>query len=124
MLKLMAKKGAVGGTARFAAQGFTTALEQELISIKKNRKSFKKELEIVVALAMTVRFQSIGGVNNPDFDAIGLAYNHLGPGLENFTVAVLAVEAGFFENTPENQEMFREVIREELRAAGVPEGMI
>ena len=39
-------------------------------------------------------------------------------------MAILTVEAGFTENTPENQQMFMEIIDEELLKNGVPRNVV
>lgn len=45
-------------------------------------------------------------------------------GLRGLVVAILTVEAGFTENTPENQQMFMEIIDEELLKNGVPRNVV
>ena len=59
-----------------------------------------------------------------EIEEINRPYQRLSPGLVNFTVAILQVEAGFFNSSEKDQDMFAEVIREELVKKGIGELML
>jgi len=125
LMKFAARKGAVGGTARWVADRFFEALAHQVIDISncETPNGIKEEINKVIVLSLESRFYS--EPNHPDKDAIMHYYeNYSIPGLSGFTVAILAVEAGFSKNTAENQIMFLEVIREELAKKGVGDRII
>lgn len=123
MLKFLARRGAVGGTARWVAKRFYESLPGiDLDNIEKNGEiGRKKELQKIVDHSLRVR-----GTMMPqgEVEELKNTYSSLPPGLVNFTVAILEVEAGFFENSYNNMEMFKQVIKEELVKKGVGDQML
>lgn len=107
MMKWIARKGAVGGTARWAAQGY------KFFSSKDSKLSGP---QLYKALIQT-RFLASPNAQQESF-LMGIADKIIG--LRGLVVAILTIEAGFTENTPENQRMFMEIIDEELAKHGVP----
>ena len=123
--KYLARKGAVGGTARFVAQGFWGAISQNILNVNNcvTQEGLEQELDNVVQFCLAVRFRS-----NPHHPDVGAIYNNWkirrGGNLLSFVEAILSVEASYDSNTPQNIAMFREVIEEELRNKKVGEVMI
>ena len=58
------------------------------------------------------------------FQMLQLYEEYTGPGLTGLTIAILSIEAGFMENSEEKQDMFRDVIVEELVKKGIGERML
>ena len=123
--KYLARKGAVGSTARWVAQGFWGAIGSDILSADnfKTQEGVDRELDKIVQFCLAVRFQ-----NNPHHPDAGAIYNdwkiRRGASLLSFVEAILSIEASYDNNTPQNIAMFREVIEEELRAKKVGEVMI
>ena len=112
IMKMLARKGAVGSTARWAAKGYFAFQK-----IKSD--GSLKELFIFLSDA---RYAGRGlreeqAINN-------LIEQGNIQGLAHFVTVILMMEAGFSENTPSNQSMFRDVIIEELNAANIPSSII
>ena len=103
-----ARKGAVGGTARWAARGyywydgqFSDYNDQDMYrALIKTRVIGREKKTFLLSVADNIN------------------------GLLGLVVAVLTVEAGFMENSQENQDIFMEVIGEELLKLGVPSAVI
>ena len=123
MGKWMARKGAVGGTARFVAKAYRHSLENKLIN-PANKKGLSKGIQKVVITALDLRFS--GNDANPDYCEILESFNNLSftKGLGDFVLCILLVETNFSKNTPEYRAMFNEIIDEELEKGGVPESFI
>lgn len=125
IMKYLARKGSVGGTARWVAKAFFAALAEGVINIDNcaTQTGLRGEIEKVVHFALAARFHF-----NPQHkhaQEILREYQNGAPkGLLGFTISILAVEAGYYENTVENITMFDEVIAEELRRKHVGEAMI
>jgi len=111
MMKWMARKGAVGGTARWAAQGYAVFVHQ-------NPNIDASELY------RTLIKHRYAVMPNPEQESFLLGIADQLKGLRGLVVAILTVEAGFTENTPENQRMFMEIIDEELLKNGVPKNVV
>lgn len=107
MMKWMARKGAVGGTARWAAQGYAAFANQ----------SPNIDTSDLYRTLIKHRYSVMP---NPQQESFLLGIADQIRGLSGLVVAILTVEAGFTENTPENQQMFMEIIDEELLKNGVP----
>ena len=125
LMKFAARKGAVGGTARWVADRFFEALANEVIDISNCRTpdGIKEEINKVIFLSLESRYYS--EPNHPNKDAIMNYYENFSiPSLSGFTVAILAVEAEFHKNTSEYQSMFLDVINEELVKKGVGDKII
>ena len=121
----MARKGAVGGTARWVAGHFWQTVNNGELNMDNLscQTGFNKEIDKVISNALGSRFQ--GDSTHPDIKKIEIFYNNLhGPGLAGFVKSILDVEAGYSENTIKNIEMFEGIINEELRDAGVGPSMI
>lgn len=119
LLKWTARKGNVGGTARWVAKAFKFAIANELINTNncKNRSGALEECGNVVMHALQVRFD--GNMLHPHAEAIGTYYYSTEGGLTMLTASILAVEAALFENDDETVSAFMEVIQEELEKEGV-----
>lgn len=120
LAKWAARKGAVGGTARWVAKGFWGAFANEVCELKadnfRTQDGLDQELEKMVLFCLEIRFN--GDPNHPhaieiyeDWKDGALGYG----GLLGFTEAILMVEAGYHKNTKSNISMFRDIIEEELR---------
>lgn len=111
MMKWMARKGAVGGTARWAAQGYAAFVNQ----------SPNIDASDLYRTLIKHRYTAMP---NPEQESFLLSIADQIRGLRGLVVAILTVEAGFTENTPENQQMFMEIIDEELLNNGVPRNVV
>lgn len=102
----MARRGAVGGTARWAGRSYNQikksnpdASQGEIFDfLIENRYSDDRHKKIL--------YRYFDFIKNRSGD------NEIG--LRGFVTGILILEAGFSENSPENQMMFSEVIKEEL----------
>jgi len=111
MMKWMARKGAVGGTARWAAKGYATFTSQD------------------PNLAYTDLYKELiklryAAMPNPEQESFLLGIVNQIRGLRGLVVSILTIEAGFTENTPDNQQMFMNIIDEELIKHGVPQHIV
>lgn len=106
----LARKGAVGGTARWAANGY-----------KFFRKRHPDPSEFPDAslfrLMVVTRFESFP--NNPHRDYLLSQCDHL-QGLVGLVVEILKVEASLHENDGNTLYRFLEVIDDELAKRGIP----
>ena len=123
--KYLARKGAIGGTARWVADAFWGAMGSNILDVANcsTQDGLEEEIDKLVQFALAVRFQ-----NNPTHHHANEIYNAYKSGsdrgLVGFTIAILAVEAGYYKNTAANMAMFDEVIFEELRQKKVGEAII
>lgn len=104
--KWFVRIGAVGGTARWAAKLY---------------KTFKKEYpgkgdKDIYKMMIKARFHYMPDPKAEQF-LLAIADDLLG--LRALVAVILDVEAGFTDNTPENQQLFLEVIDEELQKKGL-----
>lgn len=123
--KFFARKGAVGGTARWVADAFFGALANDAFDFQNcsSSEGLEAELDKIVQYALAVRFQT--NPNNPDAQQIYQSYKRGAErGLLGFTIAILGVEAGYYKNTAANMLTFDEVILEELRKKHVGEAIL
>ena len=107
IIRWLTKKGAVGGTARWAANGYHRVIAQHP----------DVSVEQVVEVLIRMRYQS---ASNPNIEVRVRSLVEVSPGLAGLVYSILVVEASFNENTASVQNMFNEVIIEELMNAGVP----
>lgn len=120
--KYLARRGAVGGTARWVAQGFHGAILNGIIDVGswETDEGVEQEIDKIVQFCLMARFQ-----DNPMHPDLASTYSNWKSrsekGLLSFVEAILAVEASFDRNTLENISMFREVIHEELISQNVGE---
>jgi hypothetical protein len=120
--KYLARRGAVGGTARWVAQGFHGAILNGIIDVDswETDEGVEQEIDKIVHFCLMARFQD--NPMNPDLASTYSNWkSRSGKGLLSFVEAILAVEASFDRNTLENINMFREVIYEELISQNVGE---
>lgn len=137
LAKWAARKGAVGGTARWVAKAYHAALNDDAIDVSKC--DTVEDLEKIVIFSLAVRFNSnphhphANEIYNAwcsdevSLDGLGsLGLRGLGgsAGLHKFVEAILAVEAGYAENTASNIRMFKDVIEEELRKSNISDAVI
>ena len=122
MWKFLARRGAVGGTARWVAKFFITFVPTiDLDNLEQNENGYSEELQKITEKILDVRS---GVMPFQEVLEIQQTYEELGPGMVNFTIAILAVEAGFFSADVKNQIIFKEVIREELIKKGIGHRML
>jgi len=110
--KAIAKRGAVGSTARWAAKGYFAYVQR----------CPDAELEDVLKFLANARY----GSNAKDHEKIiiQMIERHQIRGLAHFVTIILTAEAGFADNTEENKAMFRDVIMEVLEDKSVPPDFI
>ena len=114
LMKWIARRGAVGGTARWAAKGY---------DFFRRRHPDKSEFtdNSIFRLMIVTRYEPMPDAKAEQF-LLSVADQLLG--LRGLVAAILTVEAGFTENTPSIQTMFMQVIDEELAKAGVARDVI
>ena len=121
--RFMAKTFAVGGTARYVAKGFFAVLGAGILKTE-NMETEEGLNEELHSFARYILGSRMRGRNDEYQKMLQLYEQNTGPGLTGLTIAILSVEAGFMENSTENQHMFREVIVEELVKKGIGERML
>ena len=110
--KALARRGAVGSTARWAAKGYFSFAE-------KNSNATPTD---VLRFLVSARY----GRDAKEHEEILLKMidkNEI-RGLAHLITLILIAEAGFSENTQENKAIFRDVIMEELESQAVPRDFI
>lgn len=122
--KEIARRGAVGGTARWGATIYSAYSSHNQLGKINNQEELSQEIKNLAKYALQVRFN--GDITCQDASSIWDSYSGNGKafGFSGFIISVLAIEAGFYKNTRENISMFTEVIEEELEKAGVPPNII
>jgi len=111
LMKFLARKGAIGGTARLIAKQYNRYRR-----IHGNKDEMPDYA--IYRLIIMDRFKALPNESQeqhlkdkaPKFS-----------GLSELVREILGVEAGYYENTFENQRMFNEIIHEELLKKGVKE---
>lgn len=118
VMTFLARKGAVGGTARWVAKFHNKAINDQTYDID-NLSSLSlvaNEINKVVEISLSARQQ----VSTPE--KIGkireIYYSAPSAGFVYLVVAILKVEAGFSENDQKNVKEFLFVIDEELEKKG------
>ncbi len=109
LLKWFSRLGAVGGTARWAANGY---------KFYRQRHPDKTEWpDIAIFRLMIVsRFEVLSDSKSQEYL---LSISDSIRGLRGLVVAILSVEASFNENTTSYQHMLLDVIEEELEKKGI-----
>jgi hypothetical protein len=108
--KWLARKGNVGGTARWAGNAYW--------SIK--RQSPNAEVKQIMEQMVAIRYHSDS--TKRERDALISVIKQGGMrGLAHLVTNILSIEADFRENTQENRFLFMDVIKEELEKLGIPE---
>ena len=122
--KEIARRGAVGSTARWGETIYSTYSSHNQLGKINNQEQLSQEINKLAKYALQVRFD--GDIKCKDASSIWDSYNTNGKtfGFSGFIISVLAIEAGFYKNTRENVSMFTEVIEEELEKAGVPPSIV
>lgn len=108
--KWLARRGAVGGTARWSAKMYKSYREQY------PDKNTVPDTEIY-RLMIDQRYQLTP--DSPNKKILLSSIERLN-GLGGFTVHILTVEAGFSDHSPSVRSLFNEVIREEIEELGFP----
>ena len=106
----LARRGAVGGTARWAANGY---------KFFRQRHPDPKEFSDtnIFRLMVVTRYETMP---NPEAEQFLLGFADGARGLRLLVVGILTVEAGFDENEESVQDMFMDIIEEELEKQGLP----
>ncbi len=114
LAKLLARRGAVGGTARWAANGY---------HFFRQRHSDSQEFadSAIYRLMIVARYEPFV---DKDAEQFLLSTVDTLAGLQGLVVAILTVEAGFTDNDPPVQRMFMDVIAEELAKKHIPSNVI
>ena len=107
IMKWLARRGAVGGTARWAGKLYWRV---------KNSQGPQSTDEIMSAL-VEIRYSNNEAAKAALLDLIDSGEVH---GLAHLVTNILSIEAGYAGNSPEQRFMFLDVIREELEKLGVP----
>lgn len=108
-MKFLARKGAVGGTARIVGKQY-----RKFRQIHPNKDEIKDSE--IYQLIFKDRFKVLGNKTQEDF-LLRKAYEM--SGLVDLVREILGVEAGYYENTYQNQLMFESIIAEELQKKGI-----
>lgn len=110
--KALARKGAVGSAARWAAKGYFSYIQQNPSA----------NVSDVLRFLVSVRY----GDDAKDHEEILLNMIDKDEirGLAHLVTLILIAEAGYSENTEENKALFRDVIMEELESQSVPPDFI
>ena len=114
MMKYLARVGAVGGTARWAADTYRFYRQRHPASPEWSE-------EAIFRLMIATRYQVMP---NPDIETRLLGIDYNGQGLVGLVIEILNCEADFANNTYEYQKMFISVIAEELQKKGISEEVI
>ena len=116
--KFIARKGAIGSTARWAASCFMDYFRNYSVGNFKTDEELRREIDKIVYHALKIRFP--GDLQHVDAQKILSEYvNWRHYGYWGFVNSVLIVEAGLHQNSQENISMFGEIIEEELEKANV-----
>ena len=106
----LARRGAVGGTARWAANGYRFFRQRH-----PDPKEFSDNT--LFRLMVVNRYKILP---NPEAELFLLGFADGARGLRALVAGILSVEAGFDENEESVQDMFMEIIEEELEKQGLP----
>jgi len=122
--KELARKGAVGATARWGAEVFFSYFANHTVGEFSNDEQLRAEIDKLVEYALGIRFQ--GDLNHKDARRIREMYISSGRtiGYSGFINSILAVEADLYKNTRENISMFTDIVEEELEMANVGPAVI
>ena len=123
--KEFARAGVVGETARWVADRFFEALLSGTFDVSKSKSDsgLIEQLNQFITTAVASRYPF--EQNHSNIDLIFDKYETSpAAGLLWFTIAILAAEAEYDKNTPEDKEIFLEVIYEELVSKEVGDRVI
>lgn len=107
--KWLARLGAVGGTARWAANGYRFFRQR-------HPDTFEFTDNDIFRLMIVTRYEKL---HDEEAEKFLLSIADTLVGLRALVVVILTVEAGFTENTESNQSMFMYVIDEEIKKKGI-----
>ena len=110
--KWLARKGSIGSTAKTVALFYNKSI------------STCPELSTLDIKADFIDFRYSKVTQNPFAHVAVSKFSELMPGLSGLVVSVLSHEAGYLNNSPENRQLFMEIIIEELEKNGVPDNVI
>jgi hypothetical protein len=113
IMKWLARKGAVGSTARWAGNTY--------MSIHASNPN--ATLDEIMSQMVTARYRSPSDQHLRDSILTQVEKSQFS-GLGALVVSILVYEAGFAENTAENRAMFADLINDELLKVGVPEQVL
>lgn len=113
ILKWLARKGAVGGTARWAGKTY--------LSIRAANP--EATLDEIISQMVAARYRSSSDQELRNSIQSQVRKSQIS-GLGALVVLILVHEAGYAKNTSENRKMFNEVINDELLKTGVPEKVL
>ena len=114
MMKYLARVGAVGGTARWAADTYKAYRLRHPASPEWPE-------DAIYRLMIATRYQVMP---NAAVEQHLLGIDYAGRGLLGLVIEVLTCEADFAKNTHDYQDMFMSVIVEELQKKGLSRGVI
>jgi hypothetical protein len=108
--RFLARQGAVGSTARWAAKGYWNYKNQ----------TPDATIDEICRELINVRYSSPNLIEAREGLLNLLSEGHI-KGLASLVIDILTIEAGFRENSADTRALFIEVTREELRRLDVPE---
>lgn len=106
----IARKGAVGSTARWAAKGYWVCKKQNP----------DQSINEIMAFLVEARYQG-GGTKAVRESLIRIIEKGQVKGLAHLVTNILSIEAGYQENTADNRNSFSAIIMDELRECDIPE---
>ena len=122
--KELARKGAVGGTARWGAEIFFSYFAENRFGKFNTNEELRAEIDKLVNYALNIRFQ--GNLSGKDAILINEMYRTSGRqiGFSGFINSILGAEAGLYKNNQNNILLFMEIVEEELEKANVGPAVI
>lgn len=122
--KELARKGAVGGTARWGAEIFFSYFAENRFEKFNTNEELRAEIDKLVNYALNIRFQ--GNLSGNDAILINEMYKTSGRqiGFSGFINSILGAEAGLYKNNQKNILLFMEIVEEELEKANVGPAVI
>lgn len=115
----MARRGAPGGTARWAAKGYHTYIHMNpSVELRPSSEAMKDFLTFLNTNRYSLMPSPMSKVLQERIDSSAIR------NIMAYVIEVLNCEAAMTENTMDNQKMLWGVIEEELRKAGVPSTLI
>jgi len=116
--KFIARKGAIGSTARWAASCFMGYFRNYSVGNFNTDEELRREIDKIVYYALKIRFS--GDLQHVDAQKILSEYaTRRQYGYWGFVISILVVEAGLHRNTQKDISMFGEIVEEELEKANV-----
>lgn len=110
--RAIAKRGAVGATARWAAKGYFAYVQTH------------SDVELADVMKFLVNARYGSDAKDHERTIVQMIEQDEIRGLAHLVTIILTAEAGFSDNTEENKAMFRDVIMEVLEAKSIPPDFI